>query len=585
MSNLRKILTFLTSINFFLFVVPFSSIAKAEENKIEDIHIDVELHEDGSATVRENRKTEMHEDTELYIEMKNLQDSDLLDFEVDGFTEEPDWDVDASFEEKAYHYGVLEVDDGYELVWGISDYGEEEYDLSYSLSNLVRNLEDGQALFWNFDTFLSHPTDRMTMEVSAPFAFDEELLDYYGFGFEGVIEIDDGVLEWTGYGLDDSNDITVLLQFPEDTFAATTSVDMTLEEQKDEATAGSSYNEDPPTPGWVIGILATFITITVGIISTFLLYAFRRSHLKREYNDFKPLEIIKENKTKHSQHPPALEADLGRYSALISKLTYSGGGFSEFFLAYILIWSLEDKVKIEAKEEERFIFGSKTNAYLSIENFEEEFETNLLAFDEYVDLFEMGESTFEEVVWGMLLEVADENGVVTSEELSHWSKENVESVTNLVEAMEEVSLTWLDENGYLDRLEIRDWGFPLKIEQLTDKGRDLADDIVQFDNFIQNIDEISLEHFDNWQELIIWAAIFGRGEKTIEYLEEFQPETWAYLEATYPYVYGHYYGYQHIYTSSSRGLASGGYSASGGAGMSSAGGGAGAGGGGGGGSR
>lgn len=39
----------------------------------------------------------MHEDIELYIEMINLEGSDLLDFEVVGFTEEADWDIDASF--------------------------------------------------------------------------------------------------------------------------------------------------------------------------------------------------------------------------------------------------------------------------------------------------------------------------------------------------------------------------------------------------------------------------------------------------------------------------------------------------------
>src|SRR5699024_11987111 len=61
----------------------------------------------------------------------------------------PILDIDASFEEKAYKYGVLDVDNGYELAWGISEYGPQEYNLSYSLSNMVRELEDGQALFWN----------------------------------------------------------------------------------------------------------------------------------------------------------------------------------------------------------------------------------------------------------------------------------------------------------------------------------------------------------------------------------------------------------------------------------------------------
>lgn len=81
----------------FLTVQPLISIVSAQDNEMEFIKIDVDLQEDGSATVTEKRKMQMHEDIELYIEMINLEGSDLLDFEVVGFTEEADWDIDASF--------------------------------------------------------------------------------------------------------------------------------------------------------------------------------------------------------------------------------------------------------------------------------------------------------------------------------------------------------------------------------------------------------------------------------------------------------------------------------------------------------
>lgn len=233
---MRKFIQSILTVILFLFILPISHVVSAQENKIKDIHIDVQLHEDGSATIRENRQTEMYEDTELYIKMNNLQDSELLNFQVEGFTEETDWDIDASFEDKAYHYGVIDVDNGYELAWGISNYGPQEYNVTYSLSNMVRELEDGQALFWNFDTFLSHPTDKMTLEIHAPFPLDEEVLDFYGFGFEGPIDIVDGHLEWTGYGLTDSNDVIVLTQFPSGTFNTHSTVNMTLAEQKEMAT-------------------------------------------------------------------------------------------------------------------------------------------------------------------------------------------------------------------------------------------------------------------------------------------------------------------------------------------------------------
>ena len=164
----------------FLFTVFWWTIptVAAEENNIQSIQIEVILHEDGSATIQETRKMETYEHTELYIVLENLQGTDLMDFEVAGFTEEENWAIDASFEEKAGKYGVIDTDAGYELAWGITEYGTPEYTVTYTLSNMVRELEDGQALFWNFDSFLSLRTEQMQLEISAPFPLEEVLLDY-----------------------------------------------------------------------------------------------------------------------------------------------------------------------------------------------------------------------------------------------------------------------------------------------------------------------------------------------------------------------------------------------------------------------
>src|SRR5699024_8384038 len=151
--------------------------------------------------------------------------------------------------------------------------------------------------------------------------------------------------------------------------------------------------------------------------------------------------------------------------------------------------------------------------------------------------------------------------------------------------LDEVSLDWLDQNDYMTLKEEKVYGMSVDIESLTEKGENTVNEIIQFDNFIKKIDELSLTDFENWQELIVWAALFGKAEEVVKYLEEFEPSTWAYLEKTYPYVYGRYYGWHYMYISNTTGMQSAGYSSTGGGGFSSGGGGAGAGGGGGGGSR
>lgn len=555
----------------------------AQENKIEDIHIDVQLHEDGSATILETRQMETTTDTELYIQLENLQDSELLDFHVEGFVEETDWNIEDSFEEKANKYGIIEEGDDYELAWGISEYGHPEYQVSYTLSNLVRQLKDGEALFWNFDTFLSLPTDRMTLEVSAPFDLEDQVLDFYGFGFEGPLEINEGNLQWTGYGLDDGNDVIVLLQFPTGTFQTSAQEEMTLEEQREMALEGSSYNEAGPMPWWAKTLIGIFATLSGATVVAVTAYGIRGHHIRKEQKHFYPNQWIKKNQGKISPTPPPLEGDIGKYAALISKVSFTGGGFSEYFFAYLLIWSLEEKITIETDEKERMLLGPKTEARLFIENYEDEVQMNQLSFSEYVDLFELGESTLEEVFWAMLLEAAGADHEVDGQDIEQWSEDNAEEVAKLGPLIEEVSKDWLVENDYMTNHKVKDWGVNFKVEGLTEKGEQLVTRIIQFDNFIKNIKEVPLSEYENWHELIVWAALFGEAEDTVEYLEEFHPQTWDHLLATYP-VYGHYYDYHYFYASNTKGLSSGGYSGSGG-GFSSSGGGAGAGGGGGGGSR
>lgn len=582
MDKLRKSLLGLFII---LFIHPNTFVQATEENKIQSIDIEVELHQDASATIREKRVMESYEDTEVYIELSNLSPSDLLQFKVENFQEMEPWDIDASFEEKANKYGVIPLDEGYELAWGISEYGQQNYDLSYELSNLVRELEDGQALFWNFDSFLSLPTDRMTLTIDASdFVLEEELLESYAFGAEGNYDRNEaGAFEWTAYGLDETNDVIVLLQFPVGTFQSQAQVEQTLAEQKEMALEGSSYNEDPPMPVAVKVLLGISGLTVLGAGGLGLTYAKQRQKIKEEQQHFNPQSLKNQLKNNLSKDAPKLEAPYENYSWFIKRISLMGGGFSEYFFLYLLEWAKEERITIQVKEEKGF-FGQQTKAEINIINFLEEEAINILAFEEYVELYELGESRFEELVWGMLLELADERGKVTGEEIEAWSEEHADSIYEMVELLEERSLAWLEVHDYLKTFTVKHWGSDLAIEQLTTKGEKLVHEIIAYQNFIEQIDEVDLKADEDWEKIMQWAVLLGIAEETIQELEDLDPVRWAELENTYPYYYGNYYGYHYLYNQSTDGLASGGYSGLG-SGSSSMGGGMGAGGGGGGGTR
>src|SRR5690606_12586980 len=166
-------------------------------------------------------------------------------------------------EEKAGKYGVIETDDGLELVWGIGDYGTNEYEVTYTLSNLVRELEDGQALLWNFDTFSDIPAENLTVEISSPEPFTEDNVRFWGFGFDGDIQLVGNTIVWQAEEeVDDSNDVTVLLQFQPGLFNTQVSVEDTLEEQREMAMNGSAYND--PSDAIPIAIAIGMATIGGG---------------------------------------------------------------------------------------------------------------------------------------------------------------------------------------------------------------------------------------------------------------------------------------------------------------------------------
>lgn len=148
---------------------------------------------------------------------------------------------------------------------GNGEYGENTYTVTYTLSDLVRNLEDGQAMLWNFDTFSDIPAQNLTVEISGFQPFTQENVNFWGFGFDGDIQLEGDRIVWESNGEADG-DVIVLTQFPADFFQAERTVDMTLSEQQEEAMDGSTYNSsDNSTLIVIIVSAAVGFSLLIGI--------------------------------------------------------------------------------------------------------------------------------------------------------------------------------------------------------------------------------------------------------------------------------------------------------------------------------
>jgi len=578
-------------LSFFLFFVVFGAREVSAENELNNMYIEVELQEDGSGVVTEHRLMDMDEGTELFIDLENMQDSELLDFSVRNFTEVEEWDSDASREEKAGKYGIIDTDDGQELVWGIGEYGENTYELTYTLSNLVRELEDGQGLLWNFDTFSDIPAQNLSVNIQGYEPFTQENVNFWGFGFEGNMNLRNGDIVWTAdQEVDDGDKVTPLLQFPSGYFDTQASVDMTLEEQYEMAADGSAYNDDDSLGLVETIFLAGVFIIIAAVIILVIVYSVQLSNRKKEAGSLiTGNKRIKMNKDKYYKQVPYEGESLADISFLLKGI-YTGY-FEDYFAAFLLKWVGEGKIDIQTEEKDVF-FGKKQKSQLEILNHEQAFEDFPLSFKEFSEDVEvhLKDKPYEFGIWLMLVDAADSEGVVTDEAIEIWADNHASEVEVFADYLYEYSKEELENQQLIHSDEIQVWGMTQEIAVSTPQAADLYNQLVQFRNYLK---DTGIEQFaDNnqgisFEEVMVWSILFGKSDEMTKKLDDLIPENDGPTSYYYPYWYT-FHGTTAFRNEWSSGLSSGGFNsqASGGSGgATSAGGGAGAGGGGGGGAR
>ena len=178
---MKKIIFILT-----MFLVP--SIVMA--NEIKDINMNIYIDSEGTAYVTEIWDVTASEKTEFYKQYKNLFNSNIIDYRVSMNEEDfelVDWDIDKSFNEKAYKYGYNYIEDGTELCFGISNYGNNTYTLRYNITNFIYNTSDGyQMAYWNLIQKSSDRIDQVYIRIYSDFKY-EDTLDVWGYGKYGAI--------------------------------------------------------------------------------------------------------------------------------------------------------------------------------------------------------------------------------------------------------------------------------------------------------------------------------------------------------------------------------------------------------------
>lgn len=139
--------------------------------RVPEMEIEVALQQDGSARITQVWTTDTDEGTEFYLRCNDSGYLSITDFSVADengvYTLTDDWDINASFEEKAGKCGIVDTEEGVELCWGISRYGENCYTIEYVLHDLTGSYEDADGFNHRFvDEMSFFPTD-VTLTIYA----------------------------------------------------------------------------------------------------------------------------------------------------------------------------------------------------------------------------------------------------------------------------------------------------------------------------------------------------------------------------------------------------------------------------------
>lgn len=542
---------------FFFFIQ--SNTVHANSNQLHELHYDVELLENGSGRIVETRVMTIEEGTENFMGHQGLTEEDISNFEVYANGEplawQPDWDSDLSQEAKALEYGILEISDGVEFVWGIPEYGEVTYELHYTIDNMVWQLEDGQSMNWAFfrgDGSLT--PEQMSLKVEAPEDLTGENTTLALLGLEGAEwELSNGIFhsEKTEE-LSANEDIILLLQFEEEMFAGLEYLDQTLEEQAEEALEGSSYEDfeeeidegvstpisRPETewrPPFIFRILPFVFPLVMFVFPLFvfgiLFLPKMKEGMKKSRGHMATVdERIERNRPIHSNEIP--------YSGNISEIAFllneiDAGRFEDYFFAFLLKWAKEKRIEIIPQEVG--VFKKRKEMVIQL-----------------VGSPTAESSEIEKDFWDMLEEAADRDGVIEEGDLSKWAQRNHRTLSQLEENLMEDSKEFLISQGYLtERIEKGLVFFSIPIVEMTTNGEALFDKILQYDNFLENVSDVKvakeeMEQIKDWDQFMIWSCLLGYGEDIVEKLQNHFPEVWADTVYIHPYYgwHGHMYGYR-----------------------------------------
>ncbi len=394
-----------------LFALILFSIGKSvSANTINRISMDIFVDDNGNASVTEIWNCRTTQGTEVYHPYYNLGNSEIKDLSVyDGNTEYTtlsSWNTSGSISSKANKCGINKISNGVELCWGISNYGSHTYTVKYTITNFISELNDSQMIYWTLIPY-DFSTSIGDVYIKIHSSFDiPDTVGVWGYGnYGGTAYVYDGYIEMQSDGaLSTSEYMTILVQFPSNTFNTTNRLNHNFDYYLNMANEGATkYNgsSNSTTKSSFSSVIGIIITILINLfIPIIMVLAISSSVVPSRFN------FGTEGKNIPKDVPYFRDIPCNKDLFRAYYISYQYGilkNKTDILGAIILKWLKDSKIKIEQKETGKIFKKENTVIILN--------ETNPDNF----------EDTKEQNLFKMLYE-ASKDGILENKEFEKWCK-------------------------------------------------------------------------------------------------------------------------------------------------------------------
>lgn len=531
----KKIKILLLTIFAFILLTFFSSV---EANSIDSISMDIYVDNNGNASVTEVWDCNVTQGTEVYHPYYNLGNSVISNLSVsenqNDYAYQSHWNTSGSLSSKAYKCGINKVSNGIELCWGISNYGTHTYTVKYNISNFVSELTDSQMIYWTLIPYdFSNPIGNAYIKIHSDFDIPDSV-GVWGYGnYGGTAYVYDGYIEMQSDGRLSSNEyMTILVQFPLNTFNCSNKLDYDFNHYYDMAEEGTTHYQN----GGSSNPFITFILILVNLIPFIIfgsIFAVAAINIvttaKSDSLDFGSAGRKIPKDVDYYRDIPC-NSDLHRayfiayhYGILKNKTDILG--------AIILKWIKDSLVRIEQKEGGKIFKKENTVIILTETN------TSLISDAQERNLFDM-------------LYKASKDGILENNEFKDWCNDNYSKILNWFDKILDTEQKKLANEGLLSLQEKKAFKFFKYNQYLVNP--DLKNEALQIAGLkkylldytlIKEREAIEVNLFEYY---LIFAQMLGIAKKVAKQFKELYPDM---IEQTCFASYDNFY-YINLCTSS-----------------------------------